>query len=107
MKQVDPRDREFKGNILGVAGAESCFNMVTFRMGKGDCVLLYSDCLIESVNCTGERYGIERVMQSLESVPSVESAQTMMTYVIGRFVDFTGSEQFRDDLTVILIRKTM
>lgn len=105
VKKVRPKDREFKGNFLGVAAMERPFNSIIFKIAKDDVLLLYSDCFEESENDYGEQYGVERISASLGSVSSEKSAREILKHLISNFSDFTGNRKIKDDLTLILLKR--
>lgn len=103
---VEPNDkREFKGLFLGVEAMMSKYNTLKFEMSKNDIILLYSDCLIESVNKENEEYGIERVIKSLGRISSLSSSRDMLDKIIDDLYNFTETRGLNDDLTVMLIKR--
>jgi sigma-B regulation protein RsbU (phosphoserine phosphatase) len=101
---VAPDDgRSYKGYFLGLEAMKMPFRQINFPMRKDDVILMFSDCLNESMNSAGEEYGIERVMKGLGEATG--SAGDIISSVVNGLIDFTGSNKFNDDLTVIAIRR--
>jgi len=105
VKKVKPKERDFKGNFLGVAAMEKPFNSILFKIEKDDVILLFSDGFNESENEFREEYGLERIAASLENVPSSKSAREIMEHITKSFYKFTGNKKIKDDLTIILLKK--
>ena len=78
--------------------------VLKFSVSRGDILLLYTDCLIESVNAAGEGFGMERLMAALDETPS-SSARELLDHVLRSFLSFIDVKRIRDDLTVIVARK--
>ena len=80
------------------------YQEITFRMKKGDCVLMFTDSLIESHGQNKTEYGENGIITSLQEAPA-GSAQDVLNRVVGDFFTFIGNRELNDDLTVILIMK--
>lgn len=93
------------GPFLGIQSLEEPFHEFHLKISSGDTLLLFTDCLPESRNKDDDLYGEIRVLESLEGAPD-GSASEMLQYVLDEMFKFTGKkENFRDDLTVILLKK--
>ncbi len=102
---VRPADRDQRGSILGKDAIGGDFDVVRFRMGGDDALLLYTDGLDESVNDSGERFGPERIMHFFEMGPR-GSARGLLDHILGEFNAFLGMRGPGDDCTVIVVRRT-
>jgi sigma-B regulation protein RsbU (phosphoserine phosphatase) len=103
---VKPKEAVFHGPILGLTSMKNSFPTILFRMRKGDMLLLFTDCLIESQNRAGEEYGFDRLMKSFSALSPDKSAEEGSRRLLSDFYAFTPKEGIRDDLTVILIKRT-
>ena len=96
-----------KGMALGIDSGE-VFNRVctdlSFEMETGDCILLYTDGATESLNHQGLEYGVERLIEALQSAAPQGAAQ-VVNYVADEVRNFTGSDLKHDDITLIAISK--
>ena len=102
---IKPSDNsEYKGMFLGLEAMKSKFDSLSFKAMKDDVLLIYSDCLNESANANGEEYGLERIIESLDSSPKGESKE-ILSYVINKMINFIGKDSFDDDLTVICLKR--
>jgi len=107
-KVLDKSGKRVSGPILGIDAQGSTdfssFDEITFRIKKGDILLLYTDSMLESTNQEGKAYGETMVMKSLQNARG-ETAQDLLNCVIGDFFNYIAPREIIDDLTVILIRK--
>ena len=96
-----------KGMALGIDSGE-VFNRVctdlSFEMETGDCILLYTDGATESLNHQGLEYGVERLIEALQSAAPQGAAQ-VVNYVAEEVRNFTGTDLKHDDITLIAISK--
>jgi len=102
---VNFADRDVKGLFLGAQGVEEPYEEMRFSISPGDMLFLYTDCLYEEKSRSGEQFGMDRLVAALADAPS-GSAQEALDSVLHRFHDFVGNKELRDDLTVIVLRKT-
>jgi phosphoserine phosphatase RsbU/P len=96
------------GPFLGIdpraAQSNYAFQEITFKIKQGDCLLLFTDSLTESVSASGEEYAETRIMKSLNNAQGA-TAQEILNVVMSDFFNFLGAEELHDDLTVMLIRR--
>ncbi len=76
-----------------------------FNMGINDTLLLYTDCIVESRNGTGEAFGYERLLSTLNQAPPAP-AHDILKFILDSFLLFTQHVEVRDDFTVIVAKKT-
>ncbi|MDD7416888.1 MAG: SpoIIE family protein phosphatase [Treponemataceae bacterium] len=92
------------GSLIGIRELPASFTGINFNMKSGDSLMIYTDCLYESRNDSGEEFGADRVAEIFANVGN-GSAQDQLAKLIRQFRDFTGSVPLNDDLTVIVIKK--
>lgn len=100
----DGEKHEWRGVFLGMPFIQSDYGVVEVDMQSGEFILLYSDCLNESLNKDKIPYGTERIIKSMAGC-SFNTAQEILDKVVSDFYDFAGSESLNDDFTVMVIRK--
>ena len=100
---VEPKETSEKNGIIGFGDIKQEFRAVKFKMQKGDSIILYTDCLNESVNKNGEQFTEERIAAALEDA-GIGSAKSKLDYVLNRFYKFTEGSEIKDDLTVIVLQ---
>ncbi|MBN1535058.1 MAG: serine/threonine-protein phosphatase [Spirochaetes bacterium] len=97
-------DPDFRGKPLGMEGLSTPFTTITIPIRKGDLLLLFTDCLVESSDSQKTPYGMARLMGSLRDAPE-GSAQEVLTHIINGFSSHTAGGTINDDFTVILARR--
>ncbi|MCP4132824.1 MAG: SpoIIE family protein phosphatase [bacterium] len=102
---VNNERHNLRGYFLGVEDLEGIYKSMEFPMEKGDTVLLYSDCLVDSMNSSKKWYGIDRLLRSLERAPA-GSCGEILEFILRDFYTFLGRNSgFHDDLTVIVLKR--
>jgi sigma-B regulation protein RsbU (phosphoserine phosphatase) len=105
-KVLDKSGERVSGPFLGIdpraSQSDYSFKEITFKIKPGDCLLLFTDSLTESVSASGEEYGDTRIMKSLNNA-SAGTAHEILSQVMSDFFTFLGAESLHDDLTVMLI----
>ena len=75
----------------------------TVTWQRGDLLVLYTDGIVEVENDTGEMFGgqrLERVMaDSLALTP-----HEVISRVRGELVEFSGRDQYDDDISLVVVR---
>ncbi len=103
----DSKTDEFlSGTFLG-AFHDISFDEYSFTINKGEYILLYTDCLVETLNEADEEFGFEGVKQALRDAPAA-SATEVLKYVVDEFDNFRMDKlNFKpdDDLTVMVLKK--
>lgn len=102
---IHPADNSnYKGLFLGLEAMKAPFGLLTFKMKKGDTLLVFSDCLNESTNSAGEEYGIDRIVDSMNRAPQGES-KAILGHIINEMYSFIGTDTLDDDLSAICIKR--
>jgi phosphoserine phosphatase RsbU/P len=102
---VRPSDKPVQGTVMGVASIIDPYESYTFTMGRGDSLLVYSDCLIECKGEDGCEFGTDRVIGALSRCPADATAGEMMDALLSDFMLHAGSKNLMDDLSIILLKK--
>ena len=85
--------------FLGIEGMQSKYTTLQFEMHKNDTLLLYSDCLNESINSNGKEYGEDRIINMFEKSGN-DSAQKIRNNIILDFAEFMWPGINKDDHTI-------
>ncbi len=102
---VLPRGQDgFRGPVLGKSGFAGGWSALRFVPGPGDLLLAYTDCLEEAKNGSGERYGRERLLESLAKADATSAADALNSILID-IEGFCDSRHFDDDLTAIVLKR--
>lgn len=93
------------GSLIGFF-EDSEFTDISFTLENGDCILLYTDGITESVSRESrEMYGDRRLVEKFMEYINIPS-RDMLHSIIGTVYEFTGYEKQEDDITMICIKKT-
>jgi sigma-B regulation protein RsbU (phosphoserine phosphatase) len=77
---------------------------LTFEMGPGDCLLLYTDGVNEALDVKGLEYGEERIQATL-AVLAPQGPTAVVDGLIGDVEKFLGGKRSHDDITLIALQK--
>lgn len=100
---IELKGDDKKNGIIGMNTLDKDFTTLKFTMQKGDSLILYTDCLNESVNKDGQAFGEEGIIQAFEDA-GIGSAKSKLDYVLNRFYKYTQGTEIKDDLTVIVLQ---
>ncbi|MCX5801585.1 MAG: SpoIIE family protein phosphatase [Candidatus Eisenbacteria bacterium] len=89
--------------VLGVL-REASYNEHTVKLSPGEILVLYTDGVTEASGAGREEFGEERLMKLLSNVPSSLSAKEIVTQVEKTVLDFIGSNDVSDDMTILALR---
>lgn len=102
---VQPENGSIQGSLLGIRAVAEPFTSHSFEVESGDILLIYTDCLTESQSPAGEEFGENRISKILSQNKGC-SADSIMKSILESFHEFTGTTTFKDDLTIIILKKT-
>ncbi len=105
VRAVRLEGKSVQGRMLGIDGLSDGYTVIGFNMADEDTLLLYTDCLLEARNDSGEEFGAERIMNSFASSGD-GLASEKLEHILGEFRSFIGNAQLNDDLTVIVLQRT-
>ena len=91
------------GLLLGIF-KEQEYEEKVLTLDTGDILFLYTDGLIEVINKDNEQYGYDRLLSKIIMYSSLRP-QDMIDEIMKDVKDFTNSESYRDDITVVAIKK--
>ncbi|HOT45794.1 MAG TPA: PP2C family protein-serine/threonine phosphatase [Spirochaetota bacterium] len=93
------------GFFIGMFPDHREYETVSFDCSPGDCIVLYSDGVIEAADESGAILGDERLRSILAGAPA-GSASAVLDHLVAGLADFTGGlNLLRDDATVIVLKK--
>jgi len=91
-----------EGLIIGVR-KEYPFEQIEIDLQPGDCLLLYTDGVIEAESEKGEFFGEERLIELVKST-SDQSPQQIIDEIFDQVRLFTGQHNFRDDVSLVVMK---
>ena len=90
------------GIVLGIeAGAE--YEIETRPLKDGDCLLFYSDGLIDATNFNGQLWGRESLLQTAKKFTK-DPAEQMIRNILGYRRRFVGLARQVDDTSIIVVK---
>jgi len=101
------RDREITelekgGFVLGVE-IQAEYEIETLRLRNGDCLLFYTDGLIDAVNFDGELWGRGKMLETAMKF-AADSAEQTVKNILGYRRRFVGLAKQVDDTSIIVIK---
>lgn len=76
-------------------------------LGKGDCIVLYSDGIPEACSSLGEQYGLKRLKRVLNDAASeLKSASAIQNAILADVKQFMNRADQNDDITLVVICRT-
>jgi sigma-B regulation protein RsbU (phosphoserine phosphatase) len=91
------------GLLLGVIPAAP-YVAGSFKLGVGDVLMIYSDGIIESLNCADEEFGYARLEAQLRRAQA-GPADAVLFSVLGAVQDFAASRPLIDDMSLAIVRR--
>jgi sigma-B regulation protein RsbU (phosphoserine phosphatase) len=95
-------DLDKGGLVLGV-DKNATYQISSLDLKKGDCILLYTDGLIDSANFEGQLWGRDSFLQTAKKYTK-ESAEQMVKDIIGYRRRFVGLARQTDDTSIIVVK---
>jgi sigma-B regulation protein RsbU (phosphoserine phosphatase) len=90
-----------KGALIG-AFPQLTFSAIEYVLNPGEMLFCYTDGITEAQNHLGEEFSEDRCMKIIQEANS-KSLPILLEAVRREVVDFTGSELFDDDCTMLAI----
>ncbi len=90
------------GFVLGVE-AQAEYEVETLRLRDGDCLLFYTDGLIDAANFDGEFWGRQSLLETAKQFTSLGAGQ-MVKNVLGYRRRFVGLAKQVDDTSIIVVK---
>ena len=89
---------------IGIADFPISFETVNFKMKKGDELILYTDGITECMNSERKYFGIDCILKVVKEniKENIENQVSAMTRSLH---DFSGNDNFNDDITYIILKK--
>jgi PAS domain S-box-containing protein len=95
---------DYHGPVIGIGSGE-LFSQKEMNLAPGDKIVLYTDGILDQTNAAGERYGKERLYNTLQEHRN-EPLQKTMQLIKDSLVKFANSEGSDDDISLLMIEYT-
>jgi serine phosphatase RsbU (regulator of sigma subunit) len=96
---------ELHGPALGIFSS-SQFELGEALLAEGDLLVLYTDGVVELINPDGELFGLSRLEHAV-CTSCQDPAQTILEDIIANTQAFSGSNLYRDDFTLVILRRIL
>jgi sigma-B regulation protein RsbU (phosphoserine phosphatase) len=96
------RDLDKGGLVLGVE-PEAEYEIETIKLKDGDCLLFYTDGLIDAANFEGQLWGRENMLEAAKKFTS-GSAEQMVKNILGYRRRFVGLAEQIDDTSIVAVK---
>ena len=93
---------EVGGFVLGV-DPQAEYEIETLQLKDGDCLLFYTDGLIDAANFDGQLWGREKLLQTAKKF-AAGSAEHMVKNILGRRRRFVGLASQCDDTSLVVVK---
>ncbi len=93
----------YEGIPLGVL-EQSTYSQHSFKLNKDDCLVLYTDGIVEAMNPQSQLYTEERFEVSLKKFHKGESLFMLITHILDDLHHFTAGAIQSDDIALLCLR---
>jgi serine phosphatase RsbU (regulator of sigma subunit) len=73
----------------------------------GDALILYTDGVSEALSSDGALFGEQRLRDTIRSLCGRQSAQETLDGIVGAVADYVGDAPLSDDLTLMVVRRSL
>jgi serine phosphatase RsbU (regulator of sigma subunit) len=91
------------GLVLGIT-TDTHYSIQTVPFEQNDCLLMYTDGLIDAMNFDGQTWGRERLMELLRNYPTT-CAEYLLHNILGYRRRFVGLASQTDDTSIVAVRR--
>jgi sigma-B regulation protein RsbU (phosphoserine phosphatase) len=83
---------------------ETTYQELQLTVSKGCAVVVYSDGLVDALNCSGEEFGEERLLDYCRSLPKGATAHEICAYLSQCIAEWSAAVEQFDDTTILVLR---
>jgi serine phosphatase RsbU (regulator of sigma subunit) len=73
-------------------------------IGPGDCLLLFTDGVVEALDPVGDPFGEDRLAETVSAMAPA-GTRALIDTIVSALNDFTGGSHQRDDITMVALRR--
>lgn len=96
---------DLHGCMLGISAVIADINTYKFPVKKNDSLIIYTDCLTESLNSEGIPFEHEGILKAMEKAKPSHTAGEITDIILSEFHGFVDKSRIKDDLTFIVLKK--
>ena len=89
---------------IGIDGFPVTFETIRFEMNSGDDIILYTDGITEAEDKNKNPFGVDGIIDMFHKYKDKSVYEQVMA-IREELSAFTGSDQFNDDITYIILKK--
>ena len=83
---------------------ETTYQELQLTVSKGCAIVVYSDGLVDALNCSGEEFGEERLLDYCKSLPKGATAHEICAYLSQCIAEWSATVDQFDDTTILVLR---
>lgn len=95
------------GQLLGFDKSESAWPSSELQLAPGDSLCFYTDGVTEAAAPSGELFGTARLQELLGALAPAEALPAWAEAIHRRVTAFSGSSVLQDDITLLLLRRSV
>jgi sigma-B regulation protein RsbU (phosphoserine phosphatase) len=85
---------------------DSTYALVEDRLEVGDAVLMFTDGITEAQDRSGDAFGLQRLSEALLASNPEASCSDILLSILDVFDEFRGERLIRDDVTLLLLKRS-
>ena len=85
---------------------DSTYALVEDRLEVGDALLMFTDGITEAQDRSGDAFGLQRLSDALLSSAAEASCGDILRHILDIFDSFRGERLIRDDVTLLLLKRS-
>jgi sigma-B regulation protein RsbU (phosphoserine phosphatase) len=85
---------------------DSSYSLLEDKLEVGDALLMFTDGITEAQDLSGDAFGLDRLSAALLRTAQEQSSADMLRVVLDAFDAFRGERLIRDDVTVLLLKRS-
>ena len=85
---------------------DSSYMLVEDTLEVGDALLMFTDGITEAQDRSGDAFGLQRLSGALLNSERASSCSDILRYILDVFDQFRGERLIRDDVTLLLLKRS-
>lgn len=95
-----------EGIFWGIKQLYTPYDVISYSVKSGDCIIAFSDGLVEEKNREGELLRIDGLERILKKLNREMDSQSIIDQILEEFNEYGGNkEKLNDDLTIIVLKR--
>jgi sigma-B regulation protein RsbU (phosphoserine phosphatase) len=85
---------------------DSSYMLVEDTLEVGDALLMFTDGITEAQDRSGDAFGLQRLSEALLGSDKTSSCSDILRHILDIFDQFRGERLIRDDVTLLLLKRS-